>query len=66
MSTGSEPIIPRMSGIDSENVLLATDILVDDSKIGEEVVVACGGFVGCETAIYLSQKGKKLTIVEMK
>ena len=66
ISTGSEPIIPRISGIESENVHLATDILVDDSKIGEEVIVAGGGFVGCETAIYLSQKGKKVTIVEMK
>lgn len=66
ISTGSEPIIPRISGIDSENVHLATDILVDDSKIGEAVVVAGGGFVGCETAIHLSQKGKKVTIVEMK
>ncbi len=66
ISTGSEPIIPRISGINSENVHLATDILVDNSKIGEEVIVAGGGFVGCETAIYLSQKGKKVTIVEMK
>lgn len=66
ISTGSEPIIPRISGIDSENVHLATDILVDDSKIGEAVVVAGGGFVGCETAIHLSQKGKNVTIVEMK
>lgn len=66
ISTGSQPIIPRIAGIENENVHLATDILVDDSIIGEEVIVAGGGFVGCETAVYLSQKGKKVTIVEMK
>ena len=66
ISTGSEPIIPRIDGIESKNVHLATDILVDDGKIGEEVIVAGGGFVGCETAIYLAEKGKKVTIVEMK
>ena len=66
ISTGSEPLIPKIDGIQSENVHLATDILVDDSKIGQNVIVAGGGFVGCETAVYLSAKGKKVTIVEMK
>jgi len=66
ISTGSEPIIPRISGIENENVHLAIDILKDDSKIGENVIVAGGGFVGCETAVHLAEKGKKVTIVEMK
>ncbi len=66
IGTGSKPFIPKIDGVESGNVHLATDILVDDSNIGEHVIVAGGGFVGCETAIYLSQKGKKVTIVEMK
>ena len=34
-------------------------------EIGESVVVIGGGLVGCETALYLAQKGKKLTILEI-
>ena len=33
--------------------------------MGESVVMIGGGLVGCETALYLAQKGKKVTIVEI-
>jgi pyruvate/2-oxoglutarate dehydrogenase complex dihydrolipoamide dehydrogenase (E3) component len=33
--------------------------------VGERVVIAGGGMVGCETAEYLIQKGKRVFIVEM-
>ncbi|MDV4151615.1 NAD(P)/FAD-dependent oxidoreductase [Clostridium sp. AL.422] len=66
ISTGSEPLIPKINGIEKGNVHLAIDVLVDDSKLGEDIIVVGGGFVGCETAVHLSQRGKKVTIVEMK
>ena len=66
ISTGSKAIVPKIPGIDEENVYLATDILVDDIGVGENVVIAGGGFVGCETAIHLARKGRTVTIVEMK
>jgi pyruvate/2-oxoglutarate dehydrogenase complex dihydrolipoamide dehydrogenase (E3) component len=36
-----------------------------NKKVGEKVVVAGGGSVGAETALYLAQQGKKVTIIEM-
>jgi len=33
--------------------------------VGQEVIVAGGGMVGCEVALYLAQQGKKVTVVEM-
>lgn len=43
----------------------AIDLLLGRKKAGERVIVAGGGLIGCETAIYLAQKGKTVTIVEM-
>ena len=34
-------------------------------EIGNKVVVIGGGFVGCETADFLAEKGKKVTVIEI-
>jgi 2-enoate reductase len=65
ISTGSTPIIPEIPGIKKDKVVSAIDLLLGRKKAGDRVVVAGGGLVGCETAIYLAQKGKRVTIVEM-
>lgn len=65
LATGSETIIPNLPGIDADNVLAATDVLVNKKSVGNKVVVVGGGFVGCETAVFLKQQGKDVTIVEM-
>ncbi len=66
IGTGSTPIIPRLPGIDMSNVYTATDVLSKGAELGENIIVAGGGFVGCETAVHLASKGKKVTIIEMK
>ena len=43
---------------------MANDVLVDESKAGESVIVIGGGSIGCETALHLAQRGKRVTIVE--
>ena len=63
IATGSTPLIPEIPGVEKEKVVTATDALLDKKEVGETVVVIGGGVVGCETALYLAQKGKKLTIV---
>jgi NADPH-dependent 2,4-dienoyl-CoA reductase/sulfur reductase-like enzyme len=35
------------------------------ANVGDKVVVVGGGLVGCETADYLAQQGKEVTVVEM-
>jgi 2-enoate reductase len=65
VSTGSNPIILNVPGITKERIVMTvTDLLLDKKKTGETVVVIGGGRVGCETAIWLAQQGKKVTVVE--
>lgn len=66
LGTGSTPIVPRLEGISRDNVHAAIDVLSNEGELGDNIIIAGGGFVGCETAVHLAQKGKKVTIVEMK
>ncbi len=65
VSTGSKPIVLDSPGVTKENIVITViDLLLDKKKAGETVVVIGGGRVGCETAIWLAQQGKKVTVVE--
>jgi len=46
-------------------VITCVDLLLGKKTAGENVVVIGGGLVGCETALWLVKKGKKVTIVEI-
>ncbi|KGK88530.1 FAD-dependent oxidoreductase [Clostridium sp. HMP27] len=64
VATGAHPI--NIDFGSENNVYTASDVLMDVSKAGKEVVVVGGGLVGCETALWLAQMGKKVSIVEMQ
>jgi 2-enoate reductase len=65
IATGSKALIPDIPGIDKDNVSTCIDVLLGRKEVGENVVVVGGGLVGCETAVWLAQQGKNVTIVEM-
>ena len=65
IATGSKDIVLKVPGIDKSMVSTATDVLNGTKKTGKNVVVVGGGLVGCETALWLAQAGKDVTIVEM-
>jgi 2-enoate reductase len=65
IATGSTVLIPDIPGVQKENVVTAVDLLLGKKAAGESVVVAGGGLVGCETALYLAEKGKKVCVVEL-
>jgi 2-enoate reductase len=65
LATGSDPITLDVPGVDKANVATALDVLLGQKEVGKSVIIAGGGLVGCETALYLAQKGKKVTIVEI-
>lgn len=64
-AVGAEPIIPDIPGITHPSVLPVTDIYRENVETGKKVVIIGGGMVGCETALFLAQRGKEVTIVEM-
>jgi 2-enoate reductase len=65
VATGSDPVIPDIPGIDKASVITCIDIMLGKKKAGDRVVIIGGGMIGCETAIWLAQQGKQVTLVEM-
>lgn len=65
VATGSIPNTPPIKGV--EKAIESWDILKGNVKSPENknIVVIGGGTVGCETALYLSEKGNQITIIEM-
>lgn len=64
VATGATPIIPNFPGATAADLATAVEVL-NGKPVGENVVIVGGGMIGCETALYLADKGKKITIVEM-
>ena len=63
VATGSIPIVPDIPGVDKKNVVMAIDMLLGKSEVGDSVIVRGGGLVASDIALYLAQKGKKVTMV---
>jgi 2-enoate reductase len=64
VATGSKPIRLNVPGADRPSVINACDFLAGKGQAGQRVVVVGGGQVGCEMGLWLSQQGKKVTVVE--
>jgi len=64
-AVGSNPIVPNFPGVDKEKALTVMDVYYHTEKIGQNVVIVGGGLVGCEAALFLAERGKKVTIIEM-
>jgi 2,4-dienoyl-CoA reductase-like NADH-dependent reductase (Old Yellow Enzyme family)/thioredoxin reductase len=65
VASGSNHIIPNIPGVNRSNVLTAVAAHQRGAQIGQKVVIIGGNLVGCETALYIKQLGKHVTIVEM-
>ena len=64
IATGSQPVIPPISGIDLPGVLDSTGALALDA-VPESLLIIGGGVIGCEMAEVYSTFGSKVTIVEL-
>lgn len=64
VAVGAEHVIPAIEGIDGKNVMLASEMADRLPEIGEKAVIIGGGLVGCELGVYLSQLGRRVTVLE--
>jgi 2,4-dienoyl-CoA reductase-like NADH-dependent reductase (Old Yellow Enzyme family)/thioredoxin reductase len=62
LATGVKPLIPQIPGVKSKKILQASEVLTG-ADTGERVAVIGGELVGCETALYLVERGRKVTVM---
>ncbi|MFC1995777.1 FAD-dependent oxidoreductase [Chloroflexota bacterium] len=65
VATGAKAIKPSVPDIDKNSVVFAADVIKGDKEVGENVLIVGGGFIGCETALFLAQQSKIVTVAEM-
>ena len=66
LATGGLPNMPRIPGFASEKVVNARDVLLGNVQVEGRIIVAGGGEVGIETAMYLADEERgEITVVEM-
>lgn len=66
LATGSVPVIPRIEGINGEQVCTAQQVLRCERVISRKQVIVLGaGLVGAETAEFLTTFGNTVALVDM-
>ena len=64
IATGSNPKLIKYENC--ETVLSATDVLNKKVDPGNNIVIIGGGLVGCELALWLTEEGKNVTLIEIQ
>jgi 2,4-dienoyl-CoA reductase-like NADH-dependent reductase (Old Yellow Enzyme family)/thioredoxin reductase len=63
LATGARPVLPEIPGIDGPLVAPSADILAGKVAAGRRVAIIGGGLVGCETADYLADGRREVTVM---
>lgn len=63
VATGSTSATLDVPGINGKNVVQAIDVLMGKANVGQEVVIIGGRTVGLDTALFLAERGKNVSIV---
>lgn len=69
MATGSWPIIPKLEGIDLENILLSknyahSNTIIEKAKDARKIVVVGAGYIGIELVEAFEMNGKEVTLID--
>jgi len=62
LAAGVTAFTPEIPGLDQVHPVQAVDVLAGKVPVGDRVIVIGGELVGCETAEFLAEKGKKVTV----
>lgn len=63
LACGINNLVPQIPGIDRPNVVSYEDVLGEKAAVGNKVAVIGGELVGCETAEFLAERGKQVTMM---
>lgn len=69
VTTGSWPIVPRIDGIELENILLSknfyhSNTIIQKAKDAKNIVVVGAGYIGVELVEAFEANGKKVTLID--
>lgn len=69
LTTGSWPVIPKIEGIDMENVLLCKNFhhantIIEKAKNVQNIVVVGAGYIGIELVEAFEMSGKNVTLID--
>lgn len=66
LAVGAKPLVPKVEGLSRDGrTVTYVDVLSGKADLAARVAVIGGGYVGCETALYLAENGHEVTIVEI-
>lgn len=65
VAIGANPIVPPIPGVEKPHVHTVEDVYLHEELIGNRVVLIGGGEVGVETALYLNEHGREVSVIEM-
>lgn len=65
VATGAKPVIPPIPNDGSLDPFTAVSVLSGENWVGQRVALIGGGWIGCETAEFLTKYHRNITIFEM-
>ena len=65
LAAGARELMPDIPGIESKKVVTALEVLDGSASVQGDVIIVGGGMIGIETAEFLADQGRKVTVIEM-
>lgn len=65
VAAGSEPLIPKIPGVDKKNVVWVGEVDAGKAEVGHNVIIAGGGATGAEAALQLAKNGHAVTMIDI-
>jgi pyruvate/2-oxoglutarate dehydrogenase complex dihydrolipoamide dehydrogenase (E3) component len=66
VATGGGSTVPDLPGVHNKTVVDAVGLFLDHSQVGKRVIVLGGGETAVETALYLEQHGRTVTLLHRR